>query len=105
MPPVAQSVFDLHRTYDVSVELAARAFAKSRSDGSWIVVAYRVDDGSSEWIVQWSSESAPFATGSPATLGETVELSGVSMAESLERQQMVLVGAATSWASGSVPTA
>lgn len=62
-PATAESVFHLHRTFDVSVQLAARALTEVYKDQSWITIAIRrPTSGVDLWRLQWSSALSPLRT-------------------------------------------
>jgi hypothetical protein len=59
-PAEAASVFRLHRKFDVSVQLAARALHEAHGREPWIAIAVRRGSGEcTTWNLQWATGSAP----------------------------------------------
>jgi hypothetical protein len=59
-PTEAASVFRLQRTFDVSVQLAARALHEAHERRPWIAIAVHRGVGKcADWKLQWMTGSAP----------------------------------------------
>jgi hypothetical protein len=107
VPCKADSVFWLHRHYDVSVQLATRGLVEASDGRSWAMIAiHNGEPAAGKWKVQWASDGCPGDLSSPPT-GALAELwrlccSGASPGRAFRgmtarfdclRRQLVLVGA------------
>lgn len=104
-PLEAEAVFQLHRRYDVSVQLAARAMAEASDGARWALLFRRARADGDCWQLQWASSGSPKWTrglmGHPAVsqaLGDSNPPSKLGYppldaAFSPSRGQLVLVGA------------
>ena len=55
----ASAVFQLHRRFDVSVQVAARAVAEASSYSPWVMLLRTDETEPANWRVQWASSGAP----------------------------------------------
>jgi hypothetical protein len=101
-PAEAASVFRLHRTFDVSVQLAARALHEAHGREPWIAIAVRRGaEDCSEWELQWAGSAPVDITDRIASrvlpVGKTIGRDGAgSWIYDDLRRQLVMVGPAKS---------